>query len=236
MSNQEKIRKVLGLLELQDRSMAWLGKSLGASRQSVQKWLSGESVPRDGEVYDHMLAALDGSSVRDMFVSDSLVREGYNVLDRPKIPVGVPTVQMRYAGEVPCSADWGDPLSSEEFIEVEVQFEHPQRFAAKVVGDSCYPALLPSDVTIWHTDLSPTYGLVVLAQRKGDHGCTVKELEYDQNLGRPRLVPVNPAHHAPSDGDGWGVIARLVAVLRTIDGLRRSWYIESGLRPRHLID
>ena len=232
MSNEEKVRLILELLRDQDRSMAWLGKSLGASRQSVQKWLSGDALPRDPAVFDVMLEQLQDSAPRDMFV-----REGSgDLLDRPKIPVGFPMAQIPFAGEVPCSAEWGDPLASEEFLEVEVQFEHPLRFAAKVVGDSCYPALWPGDITIWHADMNPPYGLVVLAQRKGDHGCTVKELEYDNQLGRPRLLPVNPSHEAPPDGDGWGVIARLVAVLRTIDGLRRTWYLETGLRPKHLSD
>lgn len=169
-------------------------------------------------------------------VSDHLVKEliaEYGLLGSPKIPVGFPMVQMRFAGEVP-TGDWGDPLSSEEFIEVEAQFEHPRRFAAKVVGDSCYPALQPGDVTIWHSDLSPRFNLIVIAQRKGDHACTVKQLVYDAEEGRPRLKPVNPAHDSPNDGDGWGVIARLVAVLRTQDGIKKTWFGEDGLRPDNL--
>jgi hypothetical protein len=155
-------------------------------------------------------------------------------LDYPRTPVAYPTSRMPYAGDVPCSREWGDPLSGGEFVEVDSQYQHPRRFAARVVGDSCYPALQPGDMTIWHSDMNPAYGLVVLAQRKGDHGCTVKVLEYDDALGRPRLHPVNPSSGEPEDGEGWGVVARLVAVIRNTDGLRRTWYMDTGLRPKHL--
>lgn len=153
------------------------------------------------------------------------------LLGRPKIPVGFSLGSMVYAGIVP-AGEWGDPLASEEFVEVEVKFEHPKRFAATVVGDSCYPALQQGDMAIWHHDLNPPYGSIVLAQRKGDHGCTVKELAYSE--GRPMLLPVNPNLDCPPDGDGWGVIARLVGVIRKVDGMERTWYLDSGLRAHHL--
>lgn len=153
------------------------------------------------------------------------------ILGSPKIPVGFNMTPIPYAGEVP-AGEWGDPLASEEFLEVEVKFEHSRRFAAKVVGDSCYPALQQGDVTIWHQDMNPPYGAIVLAQRKGDHGCTVKELRYED--GRPVLHPVNPAYGEPADGDGWGVIARLVGVIRKVDGLERTWFLADGVRVKHL--
>lgn len=212
-------KQVVKLLGESNRNPAWLARQLKINKQSVYNWLEGDTVPRDPDVYDQMLRVLEPSAP-------------YNeqVVGGPKIPVGYPKLRIPYAGEVPCSADWGDPLASEEFIEVEASMEHPQRFAAKVVGDSCYPALQQGDITIWHADFSPPYGLIVLAQRKGDHGCTVKQLVYDTDLNRNVLKPVNPAYDAPDDGQGWGAIARLVAVLRP-DRVRRTWYLESGLRP-----
>ena len=103
-----------------------------------------------------------------------------------------------------------------------------------MIGDSCYPALEPGDITIWHADRNPPYGTIVIAQRKGDCGCTVKLLEYDPDLHRPVLTPVNPAHSAPADNGGWDVIARLVGVLRSSEAPKRTWFWEQGLRPRHL--
>lgn len=142
--------------------------------------------------------------------------------------------RMRFAGVVPCSSEWGDPLESTEYIEVSPQFGHPDRYAAKVVGVSCWPALQPGDITIWHRDLSPPFGVIVLAQRKPDHCCTVKRLVYDEKGARPRLEPINPASSEPEDGEGWGVIARLVGVERGSEAPSRTWFWEPGLRPEHL--
>lgn len=144
------------------------------------------------------------------------------------------TVRMRYAGAVPCSSLWGDPLESTDYVEVPAQFSGQSRFAAKVVADSCYPALQPGDLTVWEPDRNPPYGVIVLAERKGDHGATVKKLVYDPVAGRPRLEPVNATHSAPDDGEGWSVIARLVGVERAAEAPSRTWYWEPGLRPEHL--
>jgi hypothetical protein len=153
-------------------------------------------------------------------------------LDSPKIPVSHGARRIKYAGTVPCG-EWGDPLDSEEMVEVDARYEHPKRFAATVSGDSCEPALLHGDFTVWHYDLSPSAGLIVLAQRKGDHACTVKQLKIDAQ-GRPHLVPINPAYDEPESGDGWGVIARLILVQRTLGHAERQWYSRAGLRPEDL--
>jgi hypothetical protein len=158
-----------------------------------------------------------------------------DILGKPLFPVGFAPVPMRYAGIVPASTEWGDPLVSEELIEVDGKYVNAKRFAATVAGDSCYPALHRGDLTIWESDPNASYGLIVLAQRKGDHGCTVKELVYDNEAGRSRLHPINPDYEDPDDGDGWGVIARLVAVVRQSDGPEKSWIYPKGLRVRHLV-
>lgn len=221
VADRTKAEVVLALLKERDLTIAWAAKQIKVSRQSLYNWLNGHREPTDPAVFDKVIALL------------STHRGDTSILGPPKIPVGFPTVQMRFAGEVP-TGDWGDPLDSEEFVEVESQYEHPKRFAARVVGDSCYPALQPGDLTIWQHDLSPPYQTIVLAQRKGDHGCTVKQLVYDAKEGRNRLVPVNPAHKEPDDGTGWGVIARLIAVIRSNDAPKRTWSWEAGLRPEHL--
>ena len=140
--------------------------------------------------------------------------------------------RLRYAGTVPCG-DWGDPLDSEEMVDVDARYEHPKRFAATVSGDSCEPALMHGDFTVWHFDLAPSGGLIVLAQRKGDHACTVKQLKTDET-GRHHLLPINPAYQEPAGGEGWGVIARLILVQRVVGHAARQWYSRAGLRPEDL--
>ena len=114
--------------------------------------------------------------------------------------------------------------------------ERQTGFAAKVIGDSCFPALVQGDLTIWHSEPNPPYGRIVIAQRKGDHGCTVKELHYDQAVLRPVLRPINPQYSAPPDGDGWGVIAFLVGLIREdSEGIEESYYNKRGFTPRQLL-
>lgn len=226
-----KAERVISLLKELDRSGRWLAQRVGVSPQVLNNWLNDVNQPRNPEVWQKMINELEKFRSQ-MGIKDA--KSNYDqILGSPKIPVGFPTVRMRYAGEVP-TGDWGDPLESEEFMEMDAQYEHPKRFCARVVGDSCYPALQPGDITIWHYDLSPPFQVIVLAQRRGDHGCTVKQLVYDPKEGRPRLKPVNPDHVEPGDGDGWGAIARLIAVLRSDDAPKRTWFWEAGLRPEHL--
>lgn len=168
--------------------------------------------------------------------ASSAAREGGAgavMVSGPSFPVSYEPIGIPYAGLVPASSEWGDPLAAEEPVEVDAKFVKKGRFACRVVGDSCYPALRQGDLTIWEVDPSPKYGLIVLAQRKGDHGCTVKQLVYDSMARRDRLVPVNPAYDSPPDGEGWGVIARLVGVVREGE-VERSWYSASGMRPKYL--
>jgi hypothetical protein len=154
------------------------------------------------------------------------------VVDKPKAIYSFGFVYMRYAGVVPCG-DWGDPLDSEELVEMGAELDHPKRYVTSVIGDSCYPALKQGDKVVWHQDFAPTAGLIVLAQRKGDHGCTVKQLKTDDQ-GRPHLVPINPSYDEPANGDGWGVIARLVAVIRKTAGMKVTFVNPDGLRPSDL--
>lgn len=153
-------------------------------------------------------------------------------LSNPAIPVGFAPLTIRYAGVVP-AGNWGDPLASEEFIETEAKFEHPQRFAATVTGDSCYPALHQGDFTIWHSDRTPPYGSIVIAQRVSDSCCTVKQLVYEGN--GPKLHAINPSFDDIENTEEWEVIARLVGVQRKVDGVERTWFTPEGVAIKHLV-
>jgi len=215
---REQVKK---LLKIHSRSMSYLERQTGISKQNISNWLKRDNPhsPSDPGAWDKLLAAL-----------------GATDLDRPRPVVENPFVPViRFAGNVP-AGEWGDPLASEEMMEVDLRFVHNQRFAAKVIGDSCFPALVQGDVTIWHTDPNPPYGRIVIAQRKGDHDCTVKELHYDQTVLRPILKPVNPKYSAPPDGDGWGVIGYLVGLIREdSEGIEESYYNKRGFTAKQLI-
>ena len=208
--------RIAKMLAEADLSVAWLARRVGIQKATLHTYLTGRSEPKDSGVWDKLEEAIPPQ-----------------LLGKPANIVTYPPQSMRYAGEVP-AGDWGDPLASEDFIEVDPALFHSKRYAAKVVGPSCYPALHPGDLVIWHHDESPPYGMLVLAQRKEDHACTVKVLDWDAETNQPILRPVNPDHEPAGAEGGWVAIARLVAVLRKIDGLELRWYLPEGIRPRHL--
>lgn len=206
-------------MEKQERSYAWLAKQVKvqpASKQNVIDWLTKSTTPRNVRVFGDMATAL-----------------GIDVTD-PELPVGFKPPVLRYAGEVP-AGDWGDPLASEDFREVkDIRWEHNRRFLTTIVGTSCYPFLQPADLCLWHLDPDPNYQVFVLAQRKGDHGCTVKELVRDEARQRPILHSPNSDHGDAEDGEGWGVIARLVGVEFIHEGTLLSAYEETGITKKKL--
>lgn len=205
-----------------------LAEELKVSRSTVGMWETGSPVPEQFvkkmiELYPDGPKPPDGPDVDKPFeVSD------------PGFPVSFPKVTMRYAGLVPASENWGDPLSSDLPWEVDAKFDHPKRFVCRVTGLSCFPALQQGDVTIWHVDPAPPVGKIVIAQRKGDHGCTVKELGQEAG-GRNTLIPINKDSEPPPDGDGWGVIAMLVGIeYEEEDGTEMSLYRPKGISPKLL--
>jgi hypothetical protein len=221
MPRTEEAERLIRLLAERDLSQSWLARRLGISPQRLNLYINGQRQPSDARFW---------ARAEDQVRSPIIVP---TVVDRPRIPVTYDPQPMRYAGEVP-AGDWGDPLASEDFIDVDPAIFHSKRYAAKVVGPSCYPALHPGDLVIWHHDESPPYGMLVLAQRKEDHACTVKVLDWDADLGQPVLRPVNPDHEPPDAPNGWVAVARLVAVIRKMDGLELRWFLPEGIRPRHL--
>jgi len=162
-------------------------------------------------------------------------------------PVGLPDirdadvefddeVEMTFAGYVPCSGVWGEPLLATGKRRVPRKWRAANRYTAEVVGDSCYPALRENDLTCWEYNKNPPVGSIVLAERSSDHACTVKELAYEPGTYRPNLRPINPTSEPPPNDDGWEVVAWLVGVKREKDGLEQDWFApRTGIRRRHLM-
>lgn len=203
-----------------------LAKYIGKSRSAVAMYERGSPIPIE-------TIALIRSTFTDApappVTNDMMQIAGSAVADDRM-------ASIRYAGVVPCSDEWGDPLSSTEVRSIEPKFAGRNRFMCQVTGDSCYPALQQGDLTVWESDRNPSYGVIVLAERLDDQACTVKELRYDGKDRRNNLVPINPEADAPSDDRGWQCCARLVGVIRRASGPERTWFFEAGLRPRHLLE
>lgn len=194
---------------------------IGVSRGSIAQYERGRTEPPPGAIEKLQRLSLPGPNRT-------------SIVDDPTVPVTYPPQPMRYAGLVP-AGNWGDPLDSETFVEVDPRIWHRDRFGTRVIGDSCFPALQPDDFTVWHMDRNVKFGIIVLAQQTIEHSCTVKVLNYDDKQRRPVLEPLNPAYDPPEDGHGWEVIARLVYVERNVDGMVKTYYMPTGIRPEHLL-
>ena len=148
--------------------------------------------------------------------------------------VTYPVHAMPYAGELP-AGQWDQALTG-DFEDVEARFYKSNRFCARIVGDSCYPALQRSDFTIWESSNSPPFGRLVIAQRAGDHAATIKQLVWDSELSSPRLKAINPDYD-DATSEQWGAIAFLVYVRwTTLLGLETSAYNPDGITTQSLLE
>ncbi len=64
---------------------------------------------------------------------------------------------------------------------------------------------------IFQYTLAPPHNRIIIAQKKGDHGATVKNLKWNETEHRSALMPINPTASEPT-AEGWGAIAMLVSV------------------------
>lgn len=223
-----KGEKVERLLNQMGENPVWLARQLQVGKQSVYNWLSGDTKPRDSAIWVRIADIL---KVRPEVILDDaqelpaplVVRE----VSGPKYPVTFPTAEIPLGNAVP-AGNWAEPNESEDFIEVDAKFSGPKRFAAYIAGDSCFPFLHQGDLTIWESDDNPATGLCVLARRDGDHAVTVKQLLYEGFEFVLRAI--NPKHN-DAQADGWKAIARLVGIIRNVNGTEHSQYNPKGIRP-----
>lgn len=195
---------------------------IGRSRSALAMYESGR-IPLPADVVAAIRTAFPGSP--------SPPKDGeLTILGQPHTEALF--ARIPYAGIVPASSQWGDPLSNDELREVDPKFAGPGRFMCRVQGDSCWPALWQGDLTIWEVNPAPHEGLIVLAERLNDQACTVKE--YRRQNGRPSLCPVNPDYEEAFDPEGWKATAVLIGVLDRSEGPEISYFNEGGLRAEFL--
>lgn len=142
--------------------------------------------------------------------------------------------ELPFAGDVP-AGEWGDPLESVERVAVWPEAYGERRFVARAVGESCYPAILQGDLLIFQSDKAPPYGKIVLAQREEDHGCTLKQLQFNRAEKRPVLRTVNPFVDDPDETGGWYAVARLIGLEREVDGATVRFFHPEGLTAKQLM-
>ena len=118
-ASRDAIRKWMsGIRRTHDIKQEVLGDKLGVSRSTIANWESGvRTVPLS--VVDKLIALFPGVKAP---VETQNVPTVPDILGKPLFPVGFAPVPMRYAGIVPASTEWGDPLASEELIEVDGKY------------------------------------------------------------------------------------------------------------------
>lgn len=211
--DDQKIVQIDKLLSERRLTVAWLSEKIGEKQPTVHRWLKGERRPRDPRIFDRMIEVITG-------IGPSMTVTNY--------PQSIPL-----CNPVPAST-WGDVLEIDDRLDVADNFAHPKNFATPIEGDCLMPALHPHDMAIWRHDHAPRPGVIVLAQRKGDHGATAKVLKYED--GRPHLMPLADGQEEPEDGMGWGVVARLIGVIRKEHTKTTIFHADTGLTPAALLE
>lgn len=150
-------------------------------------------------------------------------------ITRPSIPAPELKIQVPFIGQVAASTpvDWTDPFDAIEFEYVPTEMGDAKgRFAARVIGLSMFPLLLPGDLVVFQSTNIPKLGVVVL-HRSNDNQVTVKELKHDGE--RFILASTNEAFPSvPAEGL---VIGHLVGIVREQGSRITTEYDSQGIRP-----
>lgn len=202
--------KVLKALEERDLTVAWAARQIGESRQVVWNWLNGYKNPTDPNVYDRLLAAIEGQTAR--------VSEARAVYGAPAATVKVPVYTVGSAGE------WPQAEATEE-VELPVQFFYPDYRPVLIDGFSMAPHILPGDIAVFREWKVPKVGFVNACSRDGNLYVKLVDL-LD---GQISLVSFNP-EAAPIDPDQVQALGYLVGLFR--DDGTESFYRHNrgGLR------
>lgn len=211
-----------------------LAEIVGIGRSRLAQYESGRTEP-PRSILKEIAKALDTTVVEledEQAPAPKVVEQSLG----PRMAIEIrEKVKLPYAGLVPADSDWGDPLESTDTYSVDAKFKGEGRFVCKVVGDSCYPYLKQGDMAVFQRDPGPSQGTIILAERQGDHACTVKLLDWDDHSRRSTLKPLNEAYDAPSAAPGWQATAKLIGLEFIHEGVEMTAYEEDGIRPRQLI-
>lgn len=201
-----RIRTNLGM------SMTTFAERLGVNRNRYKNWEYG---------------VVEGIS-DDLMNKARALEKGDDVAN-PLAPVPRVKLKIPYIGQVAASTpvEWSDPFESLEWEDVPYEMADGRgRFAAKVVGLSMFPLLLPDDLLVFQSSNVPKLGIVVI-HRSNDNKVTVKTLKHEGN--QFMLVSINP-EISPAPADGL-IIGHLVGIVRTQGSRITTEFDPNGIRP-----
>lgn len=152
-----------------------------------------------------------------------------NDVGAPRIPASLLKIRVPYIGQVAASlkVDWSDPFDTEAFEYVPPEMGDARgRFAARVIGISMLPLLMPGDLCVFQSSNIPKLGIVVM-HRTNDNLITVKTLRHD---GKEFMLHSLNADFDDVRAEGT-VIGHLVGIVREQGSRVTTEYDPSGIRP-----
>ena len=191
------------------------------------------------EKHAKVLALEWGMDWKEFYVpsppSKTKPRLPYHDVSAPSHPEPVSEVDIPFVGSVGANSkvDWLDPIEdTNDMIPVPAEMATAKgpkslRFCSHIVGDSCYPLLLPDDLVVWHKYNIAKIGHVMLF-RSTDMRVTVKQVQYIE--GEFILHPLNPKYQ-DEKAEGT-VLGYLVGIIRKQDGMKITMYNPDGIIPR----
>ncbi|RYD80265.1 MAG: hypothetical protein EOP84_12190 [Verrucomicrobiaceae bacterium] len=226
------------LLRAKNWNPAQFATKAGIAKQTAYNWYNG-GFPKQAKHWNAVADAF-GLRVEDLQDERSPLpewAEKYVAAKDSEDPNDIEGLfmPMNYAGVVPASTNWGDPLTvSDETRQVPSFMFAPGRFCASVAGYSCAPKVMPKDLLIATPTSDPIDGTLVLAERADDHGVTVKRAVLDEKTMLVHLVPLNPNVEPLDDRQEWKTVGIVCGVYNPDTEPMTALYWPTGLRPNRM--
>jgi transcriptional regulator with XRE-family HTH domain len=184
----------------------------GLQRPTVNKWLTGKSVPTRNELYGALvfIAKEYGIELQELW-GESLALE--LSVGKPMYPVGNAKIPIPLWPAVP-AGDWEQPTDATDFFEVDASLAGAGRVACPIIGNSCSPTFEQGDMAVFKLTSHPPVGTFVLA-RNGDNEATLKLLRSSENGDH---VLVSPKDGSILDAVEWHAIGYAIARYRNQAG------------------
>lgn len=201
---------IRAMLNKRERTITWLAKQIGTSKQSVHSWLMEGRFPRDPSVWEQMKMVLAPQDFRTT-TGSFLMTEALPTVSMPVLRSG--------------SGGSGDNSDTKGSIDVPVQLNYPDYRALELFGSSMEEHLRPGDILIFRQSPHPRIGYVSAIERDGE--ILVKQIDY--HGGKYILHSFNPEFADVEMPENSVVLGYLTAYYHDYGGEQVFRHNRSGL-------
>lgn len=212
---QDRREHIRRLLDEADLTVSWLARRVGINKATLHTYISGTSEPTDSTIWSRLEHAIPS----DLVSNAAIHRAGQDIV-------------LKHNGHVPAS-EWpvGDNIA--EAVVQNLVLAKVGRFSTSIIGYSYSPLLMPQDIAIWETDAAPTSDILTLSKDKNAGSVTVMVSCYCNRSQQWELQPIS-ASQGVSDDNEWVPLAKLVAVVRIVEGLKVHISSDNGVTASSL--